>query len=561
MSKSRPYYTLQSDDYTATSMNNINNNYNSSTKFDGMNTRSVFRDHNQRFMWKELMKIDVNYIRSTKDITVLEPYVDNILNSYLEEGEVGIMPEEYVIQLINLLQVTGEYLYFVQNRLEEENKALNVKLSQSLKMSTAVNSNDELVKRLTRENKEKDMLLMTYQKMITSKGINASTSKGNLINDSMSEDNNNNHRTKQRFYCQFCSGKKFSSEQYLEEHMRRRHLAQMQSVKVNLKKKTVNKEELIESKVEEVKSYLENLIRTSQMKSDYNRLNDKLTGLENTLLMSATTPMMQTQPMMQPVNQSAPLSKPIIVNPNNNNPQQSNEGNELREYLLKITSSLEKNNEMTNAKFQELFNDMNKFKSNVTSELSNLKQGSGGDRTKQLKYSTRNVNERYVTTSHQNVTLDEEKIRTNYKPTNLRGLNVTQTNDKNLKFEQQNDINKPELDLNFKKRSLSLEPKLQEDKPMNVVSNENVSFNPVKEKPEKKLYSNQETPNVIPKGHIAESIYLSKQEKPESKKSDMVIEEKHFESTKDELDDFYGKFIERDNNYNGKLDNYLIKIM
>ena len=38
MSKSRPYYTLQSDDYTATSMNNINNNYNSSTKFDGMNT-------------------------------------------------------------------------------------------------------------------------------------------------------------------------------------------------------------------------------------------------------------------------------------------------------------------------------------------------------------------------------------------------------------------------------------------------------------------------------------------------------------------------------------------
>ena len=63
------------------------------------------------------MKIDVNYIRSTKDITVLEPYVDNILNSYLEEGEVGIMPEEYVIQLISLLQVTGEYLYFVQEQV------------------------------------------------------------------------------------------------------------------------------------------------------------------------------------------------------------------------------------------------------------------------------------------------------------------------------------------------------------------------------------------------------------------------------------------------------------
>ena len=560
MSKSRPYYTLQSDDYTATSMNNINNNFNSSTKFDGMNTRSVFRDHNQRFMWKELMKIDVNYIRSTKDITVLEPYVDNILNSYLEEGEVGIMPEEYVIQLISLLQVTGEYLYFVQNRLEEENKALNVKLSQSIKMSTAMNSNDDLVKRLTRENKEKDMLLMTYQKMLTSKGINASTSKGNLINDSMCEDNNN--RTRQRFYCQFCSGKKFSSEQYLEEHMKRRHLAQMQSVKVNMKKKTVNKEEFIESKLSEVKSYLENLIRTSQMKSDFNRLNDKITGLENSLFMSATVPNMQQQPIMQPLNQSTPLSKTIIVNPSNNT-QQSNEGNELRETLLKINSSLEKNNEMTNAKFQELVNDMNKFKSNVTSEISNLKQGSGGDRTKQLKYSTRNVNERYVSTSHHTVNLDEEKIKTNYKPTNLRGLNVTQTNEKYIKFDQQNDVNKPNLDLNFKKRSQSLEPKQNEEQPMNVVNNENVSFNPIQQdKQEKKLYTNQElTPNAIPNDHIAESIYLTKQEKSESKNSEKIIPVKTFESTKDELDDLYGKFIERDNNYNGKLNSYLIKIM
>ena len=560
MSKSQPYYTLQSDDYTATSMNNINNNYNSSTKFDGMNTRSVFRDHNQRFMWKELMKIDVNYIRSTKDITVLEPYVDNILNSYLEEGEVGIMPEEYVIQLISLLQVTGEYLYFVQNRLEEENKALNVKLSQSIKMSTAMNSNDDLVKRLTRENKEKDMLLMTYQKMLTSKGINASTSKGNLINDSMCEDNNN--RTKQRFYCQFCSGKKFSSEQYLEEHMKRRHLAQMQSVKVNMKKKTVNKEEFIESKLSEVKSYLENLIRTSQMKSDFNRLNDKITGLENSLFMSATVPNMQQQPIMQPLNQSTPLSKTIIVNPSNNT-QQSNEGNELRETLLKINSSLEKNNEMTNAKFQELVNDMNKFKSNVTSEISNLKQGSGGDRTKQLKYSTRNVNERYVSTSHHTVNLDEEKIKTNYKPTNLRGLNVTQTNEKNIKFDQQNDVNKPNLDLNFMKRSQSLEPKQKEEQPMNVVNNENVSFNPIQQdEQEKKLYTNQElTPNAIPNDHIAESIYLTKQENSESKNSEKIIPVKTFESTKDELDDLYGKFIERDNNYNGKLNSYLIKIM
>ena len=48
--------------------------------------------------------------------------------------------------------------------------------------------------------------------------------------------------------------KPFSSEDKLESHMKRRHLAQMQSVKVNMKKKTVNKEEFIESKLREVKS-------------------------------------------------------------------------------------------------------------------------------------------------------------------------------------------------------------------------------------------------------------------------------------------------------------------
>ena len=98
---------------------------------------------------------------------------------------------------------------------------------------------------------------------------------------------------------------------------------------------------------------------------------------------------------------------------------------------------------------------------------------------------------------------------------------------------------------------------------MNVVNNENVSFNPIQQdKQEKKLYTNQElTPNAIPNDHIAESIYLTKQEKSESKNSEKIIPVKTFESTKDELDDLYGKFIERDNNYNGKLNSYLIKIM
>ena len=130
MSKTKNYYTLQSDEFTSPT---VNNNFASQSQFlfeSTNNPNLVFKEKTQRFLWKELMKIDVNYIKSTKDIYILENYLDNLLNSYFEEGEIQMLPEEYIAHLVNLLQITAEYLYYIQNRLIEENKTLNIKLSQ-----------------------------------------------------------------------------------------------------------------------------------------------------------------------------------------------------------------------------------------------------------------------------------------------------------------------------------------------------------------------------------------------------------------------------------------------
>ena len=574
MSKTKNYYTLQSDEFTSPT---VNNNFASQSQFlfeSTNNPNLVFKEKTQRFLWKELMKIDVNYIKSTKDIYILENYLDNLLNSYFEEGEIQMLPEEYIAHLVNLLQITAEYLYYIQNRLIEENKTLNIKLSQSMKMSQGYQTNEDLVNRLKRENKEKDMLLMTYQKMITSKG-------GNLKNKGITSKVDDNYdsegigRSKQRFYCQFCSGKKFSSEQYLEDHMRRRHLAQMQTMSGGMRKTTsINKNELIESKLAEMKTYFETLIRTSQMRAEYNRLSEKINGLENSLFASqgATTPI----PQQIPINQSTPMTKTIIVNPNSQMPV-SNEGNELRETLLRINSTLEKNNEMTNNKFQDLMNDMNKFKMNVTSELSNLKQTSGYERTKQ-RYNTRNsTNNRYVSQSQTKIhsVEDYEKINVNYKPNHLKGLKLTDQQEKDYQLQFDNNHNNEKVKLELRKRPHSQEPykgEISQTQPQiqqvtnqityqsnqsNIKNNNVNSSNPIQEKVP--IVPKDYAKNYSQNNKISDSIYVNniREDSPKIEK----LPDYEYDDSKQELDIFYNRFIDRDNEFSGKLRDYLIQIM
>lgn len=572
MSKTKNYYTLQSDEFTSPT---VNNNFQSQFLFESTNNPNlVFKEKTQRFLWKELMKIDVNYIKSSKDIYILENYLDNLLNSYFEEGEIQMLPEEYIAHLVNLLQITAEYLYYIQNRLIEENKTLNIKLSQSMKMSQGYQTNEDLVNRLKRENKEKDMLLMTYQKMITSKGGNFK-SKGITSKVDDNYDSEGIGRSKQRFYCQFCSGKKFSSEQYLEDHMRRRHLAQMQTMSGGMRKTTsINKNELIESKLAEMKTYFETLIRTSQMRAEYNRLSEKINGLENSLFASqgATTPI----PQQNPINQSTPMTKTIIVNPNSQMPV-SNEGNELRETLLRINSTLEKNNEMTNNKFQDLMNDMNKFKMNVTSELSNLKQTSGYERTKQ-RYNTRNsTNNRYVSQSQTKIhsVEDYEKINVNYKPNHLKGLKLTDQQEKDYQLQFDNNHNNEKVKLELRKRPHSQEPykgEISQTQPQiqqvtnqityqsnqsNIKNNNVNSSNPIQEKVP--IVPKDYAKNYSQNNKISDSIYVNniREDSPKIEK----LPDYEYDDSKQELDIFYNRFIDRDNEFSGKLRDYLIQIM
>ena len=90
---------------------------------------------------------------------------------------------------------------------------------------------------------------------------------------------------KQRYYCQICTNKKFKTAHYLEEHIKRRHLNYYQQFPNYQNRNKKSNVEVFEEKLNEMKKYFEILINQSIKKAQYIRLNERLNGLNNLLLM------------------------------------------------------------------------------------------------------------------------------------------------------------------------------------------------------------------------------------------------------------------------------------
>ena len=154
-----------------------NNSYRSNDIYS--NQKFIFNFINQKFYWKELMKIRTKNIESTGDVSILSPYVENILYTRLDLENLDLLSEEYIIQLITLLQLIGQYLVYTQKMLESENYNLKQNIIY-LKNNLIENEKyQSIIDNLNRQIQEKDFLIRTYQNM---------TQNGNDINDINSED-------------------------------------------------------------------------------------------------------------------------------------------------------------------------------------------------------------------------------------------------------------------------------------------------------------------------------------------------------------------------------------
>jgi hypothetical protein len=232
------------------------NDFNNTQKFNLINSNEVknndliksqefnFNFIGTKFLWKELMKLNTKYIERSGDISSITPYVQNILCSRLTQDNIDMLSEEYIIQLVTLLQLTGQYLVYTQKMLEEENERLMDENSYLKNNLTENEKYSKIIEDLNRQNQEKDFLIKTYQDMIQTNGIN----NIDLNNNKNSKTNSDFYNSKKKYYyCSLCSGKKFISQKYLDEHIERRHYNQKDLIRQSGQKE--------EEKVQEKKNY------------------------------------------------------------------------------------------------------------------------------------------------------------------------------------------------------------------------------------------------------------------------------------------------------------------
>ena len=506
-----------------------------------MHTKTSY-NNSQRFKWKELMKV------APYDIESAQPYISNILFGKLDEEEVQIVPENYITHLVRVLQTIAVNAINEKNSLEEQNKQLNNKVNELLNEVNEKNNHIELIDSLQRQNKEMKKLIKSYNTTFSNFDKN---DHGNLI-DSDEDNLIPKPRIKQRYYCQYCSGKKFSSVEYLEDHMRRRHLIDNYKVQEgDIKIKKVKKTTDIDSKINETKSEMQNLLISTQMSNNYQTINDKISQLQSKLYQTKfgnTTNYSNT--MMNMSSTVNPQKETLLIK--NSNGSQSNRLSREDAYLLqqtiqKINSQIEKNNKENSKRFHDLSNEMNKFRILISNELSSMKQSRSFDRVKtsmslassQGEYST---NIKYINPIRRKNKMNT--VRTN----KLSSLNLDDNNKKEIKMKSSTERvdTTREMEhlqtISTNNREFSNNQSMISKEPMKITKVANAQI--IKPQPSLK----QEEEHIIVKEN---SININND--IESVMS-QTIEEK-------EIQDFYIKFKNRDKNYNGYLVDYLQNII
>ncbi len=312
-----------------------NSNFNQ-TNFSNFHQSNNFNNPNLNFLMNDMMKLNPNNSKS------INPFINNFLFSKINLNDIQSLPEENIIQLVNILQnITKNSLNNTNYFLKENNKLnnqINSISSQFKNNNLPYNNNfvsNNEIKTLLKKNKEQEKLIHSYREVLKGKKNN-----NVLIDDEEDEKYDvKKSKSKTRYYCQFCANKKFYTEQFLEDHMRRRHLAFSQQYNL-IQKKNLNKNKLFN----EAKNSIEKMIINYQIKNQYNNLNEKLYNLEKKV-----SPNEESKENQKPPN--FPIIDEIL---NNNILRSSNKNNNKKNKISMSRGSYEQNDEEYKRKRMEL---------------------------------------------------------------------------------------------------------------------------------------------------------------------------------------------------------------
>ena len=539
------------------------------------NQEFMFKYEGTKFLWKELMKLNTEFIERSGDISTLEPYVENILYSRMMADDIDYLSNEYITQLITLLQFIGQYLVYTQERLDSENQDLRYTINDLQNKIKDSERSEKLYDELKSQNKEKDFIIKTYQKMIKS---GYGLSDGNDKNIVINEENINLRskklvQTERKYYpCTICAGKKFKSQKYLDEHIKRRHYDLMESENEEKKESNLenkNYKQIFEGRLNDMKIYFENILRNVQENNGFNFLSRKIDNIQNQIIY-------QNNNNNNNINGVCAVCGNHLHNIMNN----QNNMNILNLNNTNIPKKISEGNKDTSDKNKYI---NKKYERNEQIDINiNNKKDDQFERNKKRSISSRIYNDPYKLENKTLSQKEQNSITTTYN------IN-TQSENKDLKQKQkQNNSLGDSTKKEFKENSISIEPNNTnvKDESSKEDKKDNNLHNSLKES---KKFINERTPGEVytPKysniknsnnnndideyqnNKIGKNDYINYSNKTDKKDDEKVMSKNNsnnpvsnpsinpsINDPKEAVDSFYKKFMKRDNKYKGEIDDY-----
>ena len=514
-----------------------NSNFNQ-TNFSNFHQSNNLDNPNYNFLMNDMMKLNPNNSKSIK------PFINNFLFSKINLNDIQSLPEENIIQLVNILQnITKNSLNDTNYFLKENNKLNNQinSISRQFKNNNLPYNNNFVsnneINTLLKKNKEQEKIIQSYREVLKGKKNN-----NILIDDEEDEKYDvKKSKSKTRYYCQFCANKKFYTEQFLEDHMRRRHMAFSEQYNL-IQKKNLNKNKLFN----ETKNSIEKMIINYQIKNQYNNLNEKLYNLEKKISPNEESKENQ-KPNFPKIDDT--LIDTIL--------RSSNKNNNKKNKISMSRGNFEQNDEEYKRKHMKL-------KKQKIEEKRLEKEYKQYETKKLNEMSALKIENAYLKSKKNFDSLNFEKDDTPYisllrRSSMQNSLIKSQNNTLRNSFLKVTQTNKL-------KNHLVSNSTMKNSQLINADNNNNESI---------LLNNNNIEPNILKSSivdiknqslidsKISQSIIIDDDNNLKGQKISNSNINEEIEQTEEEkeLQQFYKKFVYRDRNYNGNLNNYIIKII
>ena len=204
--------------------------------------------------WRNVMKIDLDLIKNTNNLSLLNNYLENFLYSTVTEEDIQAVPEGNVAKLIKILQFVNEFLLNSRQNLNESINSLNEEkqslINEHQKLEERIKSEKECLDKYNKERKLRMKELADYKNAVNALlqgGIPNFDFAGRTNITSIDINKNikyNYSKTGFRgpmngYKCKYCIGKIFSSEFELRKHLNDIHLiSQFPDEEINFKSVT-----------------------------------------------------------------------------------------------------------------------------------------------------------------------------------------------------------------------------------------------------------------------------------------------------------------------------------